>query len=124
MKKLTPLFFTFAVLLTACSGESGPAIPDTLPDITGNVTQLNRTSDENQKAVATILVEAVGGVDSIQTKASIKIDGNTLIEDQDGAKLKLEQLREGNQVDAWFDGPVLESFPVQAHASAIRVIAR
>ena len=45
----------------------------------------------------------------------------SLLEGRQLTRVRLEHLREGQLVEAWFDEQVMESFPVQAHATAIRV---
>jgi hypothetical protein len=121
MKKYISYLPLAALLLVACQTQDTRQIPDTLPDVHGNITNLKKTNAKKDAAVAVVLVEAVEGIKTNHTKASLRIDNKTLIEGQDGAVLKLEQLREGQLVEVWFGDPVMESFPVQAHAAAIRV---
>jgi hypothetical protein len=87
----------------------------------GNIMSLKKTHSKKKAGVAILLVESVEGEQTNHTKATLRIDGNTHIEGVDGATLRLEQLREGLQVEAWFGEQVRESSPVQAHATAIRV---
>lgn len=110
-----------ALLLAGCQTQDGYQIPDTQPDMRGNITSLKKTNSKKSASVAVLLVESIESVQTNRTKANLRIDGNTYIEDQDGASLRIEQLREGQVVEAWFDEQVVESFPEQAHASAIRV---
>lgn len=121
MKYITRILFMFTVFATGCTGQTGPSIPDTQPDIQGTITTLKRTTSKSQPSVAVVLVEAIAGLETNYPQASIKIDKETHIEDAEGSILKVEQLQEQQQVDIWFDGPVKESFPVQAHAAAVRV---
>lgn len=121
MKKYFSLLPVVALLLVACQTQDTRKIPSTQPDVRGNITNLKRSNSKNNAAVAEVLVEAVEGVETPHTKASLRIDNKTLIENLDGSTLSLEQLEEGQLVEAWFDDPVMESFPVQAHATAVRV---
>ncbi|MFT2010178.1 DUF3221 domain-containing protein [Pontibacter sp. 13R65] len=122
MRLYTPVFFILTLLLASCSGDTGKQIPDTVPDIQGNITTLKKAaSKKKDNSLSVILVEAQEKTTSTYSKASIKIDSNTHIEDQDGGILKPEQLREGQQVEAWLQGPIMESEPVQAYATAVRV---
>nr|WP_233150274.1 DUF3221 domain-containing protein [Pontibacter sp. BT310] len=66
------------------------------------------------------MVEAEKGNKGIYPQASVKVDENTLIEDNNGKRLKAGQLRQGQLVEIWFDGAVMESMPVQGTAIAIR----
>ncbi|QCR23350.1 DUF3221 domain-containing protein [Pontibacter sp. SGAir0037] len=109
-------------MFSACSGENtNNRIPDTQPDIQGPISKLKRTAAKNGKSVATILVETVGGIESNYPKATITVDEKTIIQDQEGTILKPTHLREGLTAEVWFDEPVLESLPVQAHAAAVRI---
>ncbi|WP_241739265.1 YobA family protein [Pontibacter beigongshangensis] len=122
MKRTTPLLYLLAFLLASCSGDTARRIPDTVPDVQGTITSLKKTAAKNKdNNLAVILVESQEETTSIYARASIKIDSNTHIEDQDGGVLKPEQLREGQLVEAWLEGPVMESDPVQAYATAVRV---
>lgn len=121
MKRYFSILFLAVFILTACQTEDTQTLPTTQPDMKGNIASLKRTNGKKSSAVAIVLVEAVEGIETNYPKASLRIDGNTYIEGIDGAILRLENLREGQLVEAWFEGQVMESFPIQAHASAIRV---
>jgi hypothetical protein len=110
-----------ALLLAGCQTQDGPYIPNTQPDMRGNITSLKKTNSKKKAGVAVLLVESVEGVQTNHTKATLRIDANTHIETLDGSTLKLDHLREGQLVEAWFDDQVIESFPIQAHAVAIRI---
>jgi hypothetical protein len=109
------------LLLSACRGEELKRMPDTLPDINGKITSLTETATTEKNIHLQLLVEAAEDTDSAYPKASIKVDDDTLIEDKDGKRLKAGQLKQGQQVEVWFDDAVMESMPVQATAVAIRV---
>ena len=112
------------VLLLAwcCSCSDEPKrMPDTLPDVHGYIGEIKRTANKSGVVKAVIMVKAVEGLEGDYPDASLRIDENTLIEDATGKELKLEQLREGHEVQAWFEGDVMESMPVQGYAKAMRV---
>lgn len=96
-------------------------MPDTLPDVYGYITNIKRTANNDNSAKAVVAVQALEGVEAKYADASIKIDEHTLIEDEDGKELSLSQLREGHEVQAWFEGDVLEKMPVQGYAKAVRI---
>ncbi|MFD2245845.1 YobA family protein [Pontibacter ruber] len=122
MKKYAGLLYLFVALLFSCQRETPKRMPDTLPDIRGNITNLKKTTTKKgENSVAVVMVQSVEGNDIQIPRASIRIDQHTLIENQSGGTVKLEHLREGQQVEAWFSGPTKESDPVQAQALAIRV---
>jgi hypothetical protein len=105
----------------SCRGEELKRMPDTLPDITGKITNLAETATTQNNIHLQIMVEASQGKESTYPEASIKVDDDTLIEDKDGKRLKAGQLKQGQQVEVWFGDAVMESMPVQATAVAIRV---
>jgi hypothetical protein len=113
----------FAALLTlaGCQTQDGPYIPNTQPDVRGNITNIKKTNSKKKEGVAVVLIESIDGVYTKHDKATLRIDAKTHIEAIDGAPLRLDNLREGQMVEVWFDGQVMESYPVQAHASAIRI---
>lgn len=121
MKWLIPFVLIFNIILLGCSTQDAGKIPDTQPDMMGKITKIKRTAAKNKSHVATILVEPPAGLNSHHSKANIKVDQNTLIQNLEGEPLKLEHLREGLKVEAWFDGPTIETDPIQVHAKAIRV---
>lgn len=121
MRRFISILPVVALLLAGCQAQDGSKIPSTLPDMRGNIISLKKTNSKKKAGVAILLVESVEGIQTNYTKATLRIDGDTHIEGIDGAILRLEQLREGQLVEAWFGEEVMESFPVQAHATAIRV---
>ena len=121
LKYVATILFLLVVVATGCSGKRDKSIPDTPPDIQGTITTLKRTASKNEPSVAVVLVDAIAGIEAKYTQASIKIDGKTHIADTIGNELKVEQLQEQHQIEVWFDGPVQESMPVQAHAAAVRL---
>lgn len=70
-----------------------------------------------------VLVEEVPGLQE-GDKISLHVDGSTAIfrEGDDGpTPATFADLAEGVLVDAWVDGPVAESYPMQAKASVLLV---
>ena len=112
--------FLLLLLCSSCSDEP-KRIPSTLPDVHGYIDDIKRTSNNGNSAKAVVMVKAMEGLEADYADASIRIDENTLIEDATGKELTLEQLREGHEVQAWFDGGIMESMPLQGYAKAIRV---
>ena len=109
------------MLLCGCSDEP-KRIPDTLPDVHGYIGSIKRTASNDEAVKAIVMVKAIEGLQADYPDASIRIDEDTKIEDADGKPLKLEQLREGHEIQAWFEeGGMLESMPVQGYAKAVRV---
>lgn len=116
------LAYSFVIVaIVGCRGDELKRMPDTLPDINGQITSLTETGTTQKNSRLQLIVEAVENSKPTYPQASVKVDENTLIEDKDGKRLKAGQLKQGQQVEVWFDGPVMESMPVQATAVAIRV---
>lgn len=115
------LLFWLLVLLCNCRGPEPKRMPDTLPDVRGYITEIKRPAARDKQLSTIVEVHAIEGIANRYPDASIRLDNNTLIEDATGRKLDLENLREGHEVEAWFEGEVMESMPVQAYAKAIRV---
>lgn len=95
--------------ITACTGR--PSAP---PSIRGVVTKASAGSG----AVLVVWGETLGVPKAEFDAASIRLadKGTVLV---DGKKASIEDLAEGDVVNAWFSGPVAESYPVQAGASRI-----
>lgn len=119
--KLHVVYLVLLLLLSSSCSDEPKRIPDTLPDVHGYIGDIKRTANNGSAAKAVIIVKSMEGIEANFPDASVRIDENTLIEAATGEELKLEQLREGHEVQAWFEGDVLESMPVQGYAKAIRV---
>ncbi len=101
--------------LCACS----PSPPSRQADIEGTITAVSRSGDNG-----TIQVEERPG-ETGDAKASITVTSQTgLFRMVDGASpepITLDDIEEGMQAQAWFTGPVAESYPVQATGEAVLV---
>ena len=105
-----------AVVLSGCTATP----PSESPSIRGTIMSI--TLPETGPG-GNILVEGSKESDTQYDKASITLTGDTDIFDADGAPgLSIGDLSEGMRVEAWFSGPVAESYPVQAQAEAVRVL--
>ncbi|HEU5305414.1 MAG TPA: DUF3221 domain-containing protein, partial [Gemmatimonadales bacterium] len=61
-------------------------------------------------------------LDSVgSAKASLRITSSTRVLQSSGEASRPEELRIGQRVSAWFAGPVMESYPVQGTAGAVRI---
>jgi hypothetical protein len=100
----------------ACGGGAagGPA------DIAGVVTSVSGRSDG-----VTVLVESDPSTPSSGAKASIAVTSATRVTRRAGsgeAAATFRDLVPGLRVEAWFDGPVATSYPVQGRARAIVIV--
>jgi hypothetical protein len=98
------------VLALAACAARGPAVPATASSIEGRV-----TAREAASVMVVASAPSPGGYD----RASVRLDAATRVLRADGTRVSADTLAVGQSVRAWFDGPVMESYPVQAHASTI-----
>jgi hypothetical protein len=112
-----------AALLCACGDDDGeevradrpaaePAPPDRTPDSTGPV------------SVVTDNAVRVDHGTGLLTAVQARVDDATRVlrrRDDVYEEIALDALDVGDRIELWVDGPVAESFPVQAHAEAIVV---
>lgn len=110
-------------LLAACTsdGDAAPGSGD--PDIRGLITSI---SDGSGDVIGNIRIEGTIESDTEYDKAVVRIESDTRILRQVGdatQELAYSDLKVGQTVEAWFTGPVAESYPVQAKASQIVVLA-
>ncbi len=82
-------------------------------DIVGEIVEIDRTGE-----FTVILVEGESTMHSVYDKANVRIDENTLIT-VDGKQADAGSLYIGMRVAVVFEGPVAESYPVQAYAAKI-----
>jgi uncharacterized lipoprotein NlpE involved in copper resistance len=88
--------------------------------IRGEVTNLSKGQDNK---TIFILVEGELESDTMYDKASITITSKTKVIEKDiRKKLSIDDLKEGMLVEVILEGPVRESYPIQADAKEVRVI--
>lgn len=118
---LAGLLFSLLVSPLACSpGEPAPTTP---PAIRGSIT--SRTAAPGGDLVGSILVEGQVEAGTTFDKATIAVTAKTRIFEQTAQERRpatFDALQMGRTVEAWFDGPVAESYPVQATASDIVIL--
>jgi hypothetical protein len=111
------------LLITGCRGEEPKRMPDTIPDITGMITQLQE-HEEDTKDEIQLLVETQEDDGANTLSASVIINKHTLIETKDGARIKAGQLKPGLLVEVWYREKIMETMPAQAEAKALRVLTK
>jgi hypothetical protein len=92
--------------------ETRDVVTTEAPSIRGTITWVG--SDQ-------ILIEEEPLDSSGSAKASVRLTGSTRVLRGSGEAVRRRDLRVGQQVSAWFEGPVMESYPIQARASAVRI---
>jgi endonuclease/exonuclease/phosphatase family metal-dependent hydrolase len=97
-------------------------------DIRGRITNIHRARSDNggsDKLLGNVLIEGVKEADTNFDKASVRVTNETRIFDQRGKERKqvsFDDLKTGQKVAARFNGPVMESYPVQATAVEIVIL--
>ncbi|MDP2299840.1 MAG: DUF3221 domain-containing protein [Coriobacteriia bacterium] len=112
--------FLLALALATALGLGGctSGLPAEDPSIRGEITTLTPAPGGGS-----LLIEAPDAAESEYDKASVWITGETTLRrlDADGSTEPIEfgDLAVGQTVDVWFEGPVAESYPVQASAETL-----
>jgi uncharacterized protein DUF3221 len=94
------------------SGEVTDVVTTEPPSIRGTITR---------KASQRILIEEQPLDSSGSGKASVRLTPATRVLRSSGEAGRVAELRVGQRVSAWFDGPVQESYPLQATAGVVRI---
>jgi hypothetical protein len=94
----------------ACApAASSPPASD--PHVRGEITRVSASE---------VTVEEIPG-ESRGAKAVVTVTDATVIESRSGRRLRAGDLRQGQTVGVWFDGEVMQSYPLQGKASRIVV---
>ncbi len=96
---------------TAPSGDARAAIPAAPPSITGIITAVQPDGR--------LRIEENPDESSGSAKAVVRLSDDVTILTRAGAPATIESIRSGTRVSAWFNGPVMESYPVQTTANVI-----
>jgi hypothetical protein len=119
---LAALLVLVAAAVGGCGGStaqpapSATAPPSTPADITGTIHDL--TTDTGRTVV---LVVDDGAMKGTVDRASVSLTADSVIWLLKGGRGTAADLGAGQMVSVWFDGPVAESYPVQAKAGVIRI---
>lgn len=121
---LTIVLALAAVLAVGTVGCS-PRLPSEPPAIEGLITSATASGGRAMLLVE-VPAEELPGSESPSRgydKASVTVSEDTLLFDAAGGTLAITRLsRTGARVRVWFTGPVAESYPVQATASAVQLL--
>jgi hypothetical protein len=117
------------LLAVAIVAGCGPRLPSDPPAIRGYVTSVSASAggSSSTASAGTILVEASNGAAGASLdKASLTVAGGVpVLRVTRGGTVEaasFADLRVGTKVEAWVDGPVRESYPVQADASCVAIV--
>ncbi len=103
------------------------------PDITGTIEriavftasqeQVPPPPGHGERSVGILEIKAHPAHPSAYQAASVKVTGETeMVREKSREKLHFADLEKGMLVKVWFQGPVAESWPVQATAGKIAVV--
>jgi hypothetical protein len=111
IRKLSWLPALALLVLAGCSGAvRDGALPPGAPSFVGRVVAVN---------LPNVLLVADTTQPAGADRASVRTHAGTHVVYADGRAATPGALRPGQSVRAWFDGPVMESYPVQATAAAL-----
>ena len=113
--------------LSAAGGEPLAPAAETPPDIRGTITDVQpaNVAGGAQGLVGSIRVEGPIEAGTKFDKASVRITNETHLVERQGEERRavtMEALAVGQRVEAWFTGPVAESYPVQATALEVVIL--
>lgn len=114
-----------AIALAAGCGQSGP--PDSPPSIRGVVTSIDATNGGGSMRVVWTQDPMVGEMaeyDAAQVGVSSDTKAWRMTDSGEAESVQFAQIVVGDVVEAWFSGPVAESYPVQAGADDVLVVGR
>ena len=110
-------------LLTVCALGACSTLPDSAPDIRGVITNVQSARAGGDR-IGSVLVEENPGETSGSAKDYIMVTTATrifLVQGEERRRASFDQLRRGQRVEAWYEGPVAESYPRQATGRVIVV---
>lgn len=112
------ILLILALLLAAGCGGQAPRGASGRPDVSGVIKQVSSATGGGD--LGNILVEGTG---PSPQAASVTVTSKTAIFDLTAPRrlAGFASLKQGEQVWVWFDGPVLQSYPVQGRATEIDI---
>jgi hypothetical protein len=102
--------------VVACAPNGGP-LPNDAPYMTGTITAIGRIAEGWSVRVEERPQDVSGSA-----KGVFRVGDDTDVRRAAGGRVRAEGLREGQRVRVWVNGPVAESYPVQARARTIVVV--
>lgn len=103
---------------TAQPASSATAPPSIPADITGTIHDLSINPDTG---LPVLLVVDDGALEGPTDRATVTVTEDTVVWMLKGGRGTAADLGPGQMVSVWFDGPVAESYPVQAKAGEIAI---
>ncbi len=125
MTRTIALLILIAALLAGCAAK--PATPSPDYDIKGNISDVQPAGGQLEDVLGRIRIEGEKIAGNRYDKAVVAVSTSTRIWEKKGdeyVSAAWEDLQFGATVTAKFTGPVMESYPVQASAAEIVILAR
>lgn len=110
--------------LAGCASGT-PSVPFTEPDIRGVVTSVSGAGDAVSMRVVwadDVAIGAQAGYDAAQVTANADTEVFSRAADGSTAAAGAVDIAVGTVVEAWFTGPIAESYPVQVTAGTIVIL--
>lgn len=106
-------------LLVACGSTKAtePSVPTTAPYMSGRITSVVQSG----AFAGTVRVESNPASANAGLKAVAKVDAVTVVLGVNGKVGEFRSLAVGQWVRLWFEGAILESFPVQGTAATVKI---
>jgi hypothetical protein len=104
----------FALALAAC----GPRVPSGKPSISGVLREISEGP-----GVMTVLVYGAADIERL----SARVDTATVLLREIDGRIETatrSEILPGHKADVWIDGPLMESYPPQGHASTLVIHER
>lgn len=105
------------VVITTLIGCNGfQVIPERL-DVIGTVLGV-----QSERGSVTFFVNGKPAEHLTTTEAKVRVTSKTRVVLANGTEGRASDIRDGQRVAVTFDGPVMESYPVQASAGFVRIL--
>src|SRR5918999_6255635 len=103
-----------ALLAALGCAPNGGTLPNDAPFMSGTITTIGRVAEGWSVRVEERPQDVSGSA-----KGVFRVGDDTDVRRAAGGRARAEDLREGQRVRVWVNGPVAESYPVQARARTI-----
>jgi hypothetical protein len=127
LDRLQAIFLASAALLAlaliaAACGDDGSETVTEDPDIRGTIMDISPGGDD---ASGSVRIQGIIEADTEYDAAVVRVEDDTdifRVQNGEPAEAAFADLEVGLAVEAWFTGPVAESYPVQAKAARIVIL--
>jgi hypothetical protein len=123
--KTVSLVLLACLLLAAGCGSSGGSGSPNPPDVTGTVTNVTPPLPDGDVLGSLFITGRFEGGTTTDQVAVAVVRSTRIYREPGGERVSVEMkdISVGSEVEAWFTGPVMESYPPQATASEINILS-